>query len=104
MTPNRGGFAAAVLPGERRAGYGAALRPQGSLPRSLGDGPAGPPLTPEASAAPHAKRQGAGAKPPARPTARRSRPDPYKQSLYGYRGLARSKLLGLLSAWEQMRS
>ena len=44
-------------------------------------------LDPGASAAPTPRSGKGRSKAPARPTARRSRPSPYKQSLYGYRGL-----------------
>ena len=58
MTPSGGGFAAAVLPGERRAGYGAAPPASRVATAIAGRRACGPPLTPAASAAPHAQRQG----------------------------------------------
>jgi len=72
MTPNGGGFAAAVLPGERRAGYGAAP-PASRVATAIAARRAyGPPLTPQPLRPLTAQSARAGAQPlPAR-TARRS--------------------------------
>jgi hypothetical protein len=70
MNHNGGGFAAADLPGERRAGYGAAPPASRVAARSLRDG-LRPPLAPE----PLRPLPGQGhgqARGPARPDARRS--------------------------------
>src|SRR5262245_53384778 len=87
MTPNRGGFAAAVLPGERRAGYGAAPPASRVATAIAGRRACGPALDPGGLCGPSREAAGGRSKAPCPPTARRSRPDPYKQSLYGYRGL-----------------
>lgn len=88
MNPNGGGFAATVLPSERRAGYGAAP-PASRVATAIATRRAlRPALDPGALYGP-SPRSGrrAGAKPlPAQPHGAHD-PNPTKQSLYGYRGL-----------------
>jgi hypothetical protein len=68
MNHNRGGFAAAVLSGERRAGYGA-VPPASRVATAIAARRAfAPPLTPEPLRPLTTQWQGAGAKPlPAQP-------------------------------------
>ena len=87
MNHNGGGFAAADLPGERRAGYGAAPPASRVATAIAARRVLRPALDPGASTAPHRAVAGGRGKAPARRTARRSRPSPTKQSLYGFRGL-----------------
>ena len=88
MNLNGGGFAATVLPSERRAGYGAAP-PASRVATAIATRRAlRPALDPGALYGP-SPRSGrrAGAKPlPAQPHGAHD-PNPTKQSLYGYRGL-----------------
>ncbi len=81
MNHNGGGFAAADLPGERRAGYGPPLRPQGRYRDRCATGPAARPY-PEPLRPLTAQWQGQGQSPSR--DRRRSRPSPTKQSLYGF--------------------
>ena len=93
MNPNGGGFAATVLPSERRAGYGAAP-PASRVATAIATRRAlRPALDPGALYGP-SPRSGrrAGAKPlPAQPHGAHD-PNPTKQSLYGYRGLPQGAL------------
>jgi hypothetical protein len=87
MNPHRGGFAAAVIPAERRARLRG--RPSGLKGRcrdryATGHGP---PLTPEPLRPLTAQRHGQAQSPcpPDRHGARlSSRPNPYKRSLYRF--------------------
>ena len=89
--PGGDGFAAAVPPAERRGRMRG--RPSGLKGASAiaAHGPAGPPLTPEPLRPLNAQPARAGARPlPAGRAAlepRQSRSNPYKPSLYGFRGL-----------------
>jgi hypothetical protein len=90
MKPDGDGFAAAVLPAERRARLRG--RPSGlkGCYRDRCATDLRPALDPAASTAPHRAVARAGAEPlPAKPHGARliSRSNPYKQSLYGFRGL-----------------
>jgi hypothetical protein len=103
MNPEGGGFAAAVLAAERRARLRG--RPSGLKGRCRDRGATGlrPALDPGASTAPHRAGARAGAEPlPAGARGARliSRSNPYKQSLYGFRGLPHSQRppIGLLDS------
>lgn len=90
MKTNGGGFAAAVLPAERRARLRG--RPSGLKGRYRDRYATGlrPALDPGASTAPPAQQHGQEQQPlPAQPRGARlvSRPNPTTQSLYGFRGL-----------------
>jgi hypothetical protein len=63
MNHNGGGFAAADLPGERRAGYGAAPPASRVATAIAARWALRPALDPAASTAPHRAVAGAGAKP-----------------------------------------
>ncbi len=63
MNHNGGGFAAADLPGKRRAGYGAAPPASRVATAIAARRACGPPLTPEPLRPLTAQWQGAGAKP-----------------------------------------